>query len=214
MAPNDPDSYEEQQFRATAGTNNLDEYLKGKGHPGVPSRSWPKMPCDKAWDRIVRDRQLSKDEPKGLSDKSPRPRQRLLDEPTEQLTVKQWNELQAQRRAAQEKHQREKRQKLKALLNIYPGLPSFTQPKRSKPPGSIEERVKALIALELEEDYERITSKFSLFHYLDEDSTVYCEFPGLFYSMEEEFGFEVPLDDENLYTVGDIVKYIEKKQSK
>ena len=43
---------------------------------------------------------------------------------------------------------------------------------------------------------------------------MYCDFPGLFYSMEKEFGFEVPLDDENLYTVGDIVKYIEKKQSK
>jgi acyl carrier protein len=182
MAPNDPDSY------------------------------WPGMPYNKGWDRVLRDRQLPKNEPKGLSDKTPRPRQRFSDEPTEQMTVKQWNELQAQRRAAQEKHQREKRQELKALLNIYPGLPSFTQPKRSKPPGSIEERVKALIALELEEDYEGVTSKFSLFHYLDEDSTVYCEFPGLFYTMEEEFGFEVPLDDENLYTVDDIVKYIEKKQ--
>jgi acyl carrier protein len=214
MAPNDPDSYEAQQFRATAGTDNLDEYLKEKGHPGVPCRSWPKMPCDKAWDRIVRDRQLSKDEPKGLSDKTSRPRQRLSDEPAEQLTVKQWNELQAQRRVAQEKHQKEKRQRLEALLRIYPGLQSFTQPKRSSPLGSIEERVKALIALKLEEDYESVTSKFSLFHYLDEDSTMYCEFPGLFLSMEEEFGFAVPLDDENLYTVGDIVKYIEKKQSK
>ena len=49
--------------------------------------------------------------------------------------------------------------------------------------------------------------------YLDESSTMYCEFPHLFISMEEVFGFSVPLDDENLYTVGDIVKYIEKKQN-
>lgn len=67
MARHDPDNYEVQQFRATAGTDNLDEYLKAEGHPGVPGRSWPKMPCDKAWDRIVRDRQLSENEPEALA---------------------------------------------------------------------------------------------------------------------------------------------------
>lgn len=180
--------------------------------PTDPDSYWPGMPYNKGWDQVLRDRQLSKNEPKGLSDKTPRTRQSLSDQPTQQLTLKQWNELQTQRRVAQELHQREQRQKLEELLKMYPSLPNFTQPKQSKPPGSVEEKVKALIALELEEDYESVTSKFSLFQYIDENSTVFCEFPRLFYSMEKEFGFEVPLDDENLYTVGDIVKYIEKKQ--
>ena len=77
---------------------------------------------------------------------------------------------------------------------------------------SIEEKVKDIIVEQLGVNPEQVTQNASFIEDLGADSLDTVE---LVMAFEEEFGVEVPDSDaEKLLSVGDVVKYIEDKQSK
>ncbi|MBS3755816.1 MAG: acyl carrier protein [Desulfobacterales bacterium] len=74
---------------------------------------------------------------------------------------------------------------------------------------NIEDKVKKLIAEKLEVDPGDVVPKASLIDDLGADSLAIVE---MIMTMEEEFDIEVPDDDaEQLRTVEDAIKYIQKK---
>jgi acyl carrier protein len=76
----------------------------------------------------------------------------------------------------------------------------------------IEQKVKDIIINELGVDAEKVTPEASFVEDLGADSLDTVE---LVMAFEEEFGMEIPDEDaEKLQTVGDVIKYIEDKQSK
>ena len=77
---------------------------------------------------------------------------------------------------------------------------------------SIEQKVKEIIVEQLSVNAEQVTPEAKFIEDLGADSLDIVE---LVMAFEEEFGVEVPDSDaEKLLTVGDVVKYIEDKQSK
>ena len=77
---------------------------------------------------------------------------------------------------------------------------------------SIEQKVKDIIVEQLSVNAEQVTPEAKFIEDLGADSLDIVE---LVMEFEEEFGVEVPDSDaEKLLTVGDVVKYIEDKQSK
>ncbi len=77
---------------------------------------------------------------------------------------------------------------------------------------SIEQKVKDIIVEQLSVNAEQVTPEAKFIEDLGADSLDIGE---LVMAFEEEFGVEVPDSDaEKLLTVGDVVKYIEDKQSK
>ena len=77
---------------------------------------------------------------------------------------------------------------------------------------SIEQKVKDIIVEQLSVNAEQVTPEAKFIEDLGADSLDIVE---LVMAFEEEFGVEVPDSDaEKLLTVGDVVKYIEAKQSK
>jgi acyl carrier protein len=77
---------------------------------------------------------------------------------------------------------------------------------------SIEQKVKDIIVEQLSVNAEQVTPEAKFIEDLGADSLDIVE---LVMAFEEEFGVEVPDSDaEKLLTVGDVVKYIEDKQSK
>lgn len=76
---------------------------------------------------------------------------------------------------------------------------------------SIEERVKEIIVEQLSVNAEQVTPNAKFIEDLGADSLDVVE---LVMAFEEQFGVEVPDEDaEKLQTVGDVVKYIEDKDS-
>ncbi|MBS3731306.1 MAG: acyl carrier protein [Desulfobacterales bacterium] len=74
---------------------------------------------------------------------------------------------------------------------------------------NIEDKIKKLIAEKLEVDPGDVVPKASLIDDLGADSLAIVE---MIMTMEEEFDIEVPDDDaEQLRTVEDAIKYIQKK---
>lgn len=72
------------------------------------------------------------------------------------------------------------------------------------------EKVKSIIAEQLEVDEEKITMDSNIQDDLGADS---LDIVDLVMSFEEEFDMEIPDDQvENIKTVGDVVKYIEEKE--
>jgi acyl carrier protein len=77
---------------------------------------------------------------------------------------------------------------------------------------SIDQKVKDIIVEQLSVNAEQVTPEAKVIEDLGADSLDIVE---LVMAFEEEFGVEVPDSDaEKLLTVGDVVKYIEDKQSK
>jgi len=77
---------------------------------------------------------------------------------------------------------------------------------------SIDLKVKDIIVEQLSVNPEQVTPEAKFIEDLGADSLDIVE---LVMAFEEEFGVEVPDSDaEKLLTVGDVVKYIEDKQSK
>lgn len=77
---------------------------------------------------------------------------------------------------------------------------------------SIDLKVKDIIVEQLSVNAEHVTPEAKFIEDLGADSLDIVE---LVMAFEEEFGVEVPDSDaEKLLTVGDVVKYIEDKQSK
>ncbi|NBR71735.1 MAG: acyl carrier protein [Proteobacteria bacterium] len=77
---------------------------------------------------------------------------------------------------------------------------------------SIDQKVKDIIVEQLSVNAEQVTPEAKFIEDLGADSLDIVE---LVMAFEEEFGVEVPDSDaEKLLTVGDVVKYIEDKQSK
>ena len=77
---------------------------------------------------------------------------------------------------------------------------------------SIDLKVKDIIVEQLSVNAEQVTPEAKFIEDLGADSLDIVE---LVMEFEEEFGVEVPDSDaEKLLTVGDVVKYIEDKQSK
>lgn len=77
---------------------------------------------------------------------------------------------------------------------------------------SIEQKVKDIIVEQLSVNPEQVTPEAKFIEDLGADSLDVVE---LVMAFEEEFGVEVPDEDaEKLLTVGDVVKYIEDKESK
>ena len=77
---------------------------------------------------------------------------------------------------------------------------------------SIDLKVKDIIVEQLSVNAEQVTPEAKFIEDLGADSRDIVE---LVMAFEEEFGVEVPDSDaEKLLTVGDVVKYIEDKQSK
>ena len=77
---------------------------------------------------------------------------------------------------------------------------------------SIDQKVKDIIVEQLSVNAEQVTPEAKFIEDLGADSLDIVE---LVMAFEEEFGIEVPDGDaEKLLTVGDVVKYIEDKQSK
>ena len=77
---------------------------------------------------------------------------------------------------------------------------------------SIDLKVKDIIVEKLSVNAEQVTPEAKFIEDLGADSLDIVE---LVMAFEEEFGVEVPDSDaEKLLTVGDVVKYIEDKQSK
>ena len=75
----------------------------------------------------------------------------------------------------------------------------------------IKERVKRIIANQLEVEEEKLTDNVSLFEDLGADSIDTVE---LIIAFEVEFDIEIPDSEaESLFTLNDIYKYIEKKTS-
>ena len=76
---------------------------------------------------------------------------------------------------------------------------------------SVIDRVRAIIAEQLGVKIEEVTDAASFIDDLGADSLDTVE---LVMALEEEFGVEIPDEDaEKMTTVGDAVKYIEKKAS-
>ena len=76
----------------------------------------------------------------------------------------------------------------------------------------IEQKVKDIIVEQLTVNAEQVTPEAKFIEDLGADSLDIVE---VVMAFEEEFGVEVPDSDaEKLLTVGDVVKYIEDKQSK
>ena len=76
----------------------------------------------------------------------------------------------------------------------------------------VAERVKKIVVEHLGVEADKVTEAASFIDDLGADSLDTVE---LVMAFEEEFGIEVPDGDaEKLLTVGDVVKYIEDKQSK
>ena len=74
----------------------------------------------------------------------------------------------------------------------------------------IFEKVKTIIAEQLDIDPESVTYDSSITDDLGADS---LDVVDLVMSFEDEFGVEIPDDDvENIHTVADIIKYIEDNQ--
>ncbi len=77
---------------------------------------------------------------------------------------------------------------------------------------SVDQKVKDIIVEQLSVNAEQVTPEAKFIEDLGADSLDIVE---LVMAFEEEFGIEVPDGDaEKLLTVGDVVKYIEDKQSK
>ena len=77
---------------------------------------------------------------------------------------------------------------------------------------SIEQKVKDIIVEQLSVNAEQVTPEAKFIEDLGADSLDIVE---LVMAFDDEFGVEVPDSDaEKLLTVGDVVKYIEDKQSK
>ena len=77
---------------------------------------------------------------------------------------------------------------------------------------SIDLKVKDIIVEQLSVNADQVTPEAKFIEDLGADSLDIVE---LVMAFEEEFGVEVPDSDaEKLLTVGDVVKYIEDKQSK
>ncbi|MEM9400700.1 MAG: acyl carrier protein [Verrucomicrobiota bacterium] len=77
---------------------------------------------------------------------------------------------------------------------------------------SIEDKVKDIIVEQLSVNAEQVTLEAKFIEDLGADSLDVVE---LVMAFEEQFGVEVPDEDaEKLQTVGDVVKYIEDKDSK
>lgn len=77
---------------------------------------------------------------------------------------------------------------------------------------SVDQKVKDIIVEQLSVNAEQVTLEAKFIEDLGADSLDIVE---LVMAFEEEFGVEVPDSDaEKLLTVGDVVKYIEDKQSK
>ena len=75
----------------------------------------------------------------------------------------------------------------------------------------VADRVRAIIAEQLGVKIEEVTDAASFIDDLGADSLDTVE---LVMALEEEFGIEIPDEDaEKMTTVGDAVKYIEKKAS-
>ena len=75
----------------------------------------------------------------------------------------------------------------------------------------IEERVKDIIVEQLSVNADQVTPEAKFIEDLGADSLDVVE---LVMAFEEEFGVEVPDEEaEKLLTVGDVIKYIEDKQS-
>lgn len=71
------------------------------------------------------------------------------------------------------------------------------------------EKVKEILCEQLDVEEEKVTLESSIVDDLGADS---LDVVDLVMSLEEEFDVEIPDEDvENMKTVGDIVKYIEKK---
>ncbi|MCI8501500.1 MAG: acyl carrier protein [Oscillospiraceae bacterium] len=71
------------------------------------------------------------------------------------------------------------------------------------------EKVKGILADQLDVEEEKVTMEASITEDLGADS---LDVVDLVMSLEEEFDVEIPDDQvENIKTVGDIVKYIEEK---
>lgn len=80
------------------------------------------------------------------------------------------------------------------------------------PEKNTEEKVRDIIVEQLSVNAEQVTPDAKFIEDLGADSLDVVE---LVMAFEEEFGVEVPDEDaEKLLTVGDVVKYIEDKQSK
>lgn len=74
----------------------------------------------------------------------------------------------------------------------------------------IFEKVKALVADQLDADADSIQENTSITDDLGADS---LDIVDLVMAIEDEFSVEIPEDQvENIKTIGDIVKYIEDKQ--
>lgn len=77
---------------------------------------------------------------------------------------------------------------------------------------SIDQKVKDIIVEQLSVNAEQVTPEAKFIEDLGADSLDVVE---LVMAFEEEFGVEVPDEDaEKLITVGDVIKYIEEKDSK
>jgi acyl carrier protein len=74
-----------------------------------------------------------------------------------------------------------------------------------------EERVKEIIAKELEVSPDQLTSEASFIDDLGADSLDTVE---LVMALEEEFGIDIPDEDaDKIKTVGDVMEYLKKRQS-
>ena len=74
-----------------------------------------------------------------------------------------------------------------------------------------EERVKEIIAKELEVSPDQLTSEASFIDDLGADSLDTVE---LVMALEEEFGIDIPDEDaDKIKTVGDVLEYLKKRQS-
>ena len=72
------------------------------------------------------------------------------------------------------------------------------------------EKVKSIVADQLDVEEEKVTAEASITEDLGADS---LDVVDLVMSIEEEFDIEIPDEDvENIKTVGDIVSYIESNQ--
>ena len=75
-----------------------------------------------------------------------------------------------------------------------------------------EDRVKEIIAKELEVDLKQITPEAKFIEDLGADSLDTVE---LVMALEEEFGHEIPDEEaEKLQSVGDVIKYIDEVRQK
>ncbi|WP_262429707.1 acyl carrier protein [Paratissierella segnis] len=75
----------------------------------------------------------------------------------------------------------------------------------------IFEKVKNIVAEQLDEDIEKITMETSMMSDLEADSLDAVE---IIMALEDEFGVSIPDEDaESFKNIGDIVKYLELKIS-